>query len=96
MAGRPQGVAAAAASRAAWWREPMMWLVLGGPLVVVVASFATLALALKHPDPVLGLEADDTTHSAQPADFRTGQPERGSTALVPALQARNHAATGGR
>ena len=35
------------------WREPMLWLVIGGPLVVVVASFATLALALIYPDPVL-------------------------------------------
>ncbi len=36
-----------------WWREPMMWLVLGGPLLVVVASFITLALAIANPDPVL-------------------------------------------
>lgn len=36
-----------------WWREPMMWLVIGGPLLVVVASFITLALAIRHPDPVL-------------------------------------------
>jgi hypothetical protein len=31
----------------------MVWLVIGGPLAVVVASFATLALALLNPDPVL-------------------------------------------
>lgn len=36
-----------------WWRVGMVWLVIGGPLVVVVASFVTLALALRHPDPVL-------------------------------------------
>ncbi len=36
-----------------WWREPMMWLVIGGPLLVVVASFITLSLAIRHPDPVL-------------------------------------------
>lgn len=36
-----------------WWRQPMMWLVVGGPLVVVLASFATLALALRFPDPVI-------------------------------------------
>lgn len=81
--------------RVAWWREPMMWLVLGGPLIVVVASFVTLGLALKYPDPVLGSEAGEDS-SAQVADFRTGHTERGSAALVPALQARNHAATGGR
>lgn len=38
---------------AAWWRFPMVWMVIGGPLIVVVASFATLALAIRHPDPVL-------------------------------------------
>jgi hypothetical protein len=85
-----------AAPRAAWWREPMMWLVLGGPLMVVIASFVTLALAVKHPDPVLASEATEQSGGAQAADFRTGQAERGSAALVPALQARNHAATGGR
>ena len=35
-----------------WWRVGMMWLVVGGPLAVVVASFATLALAILNPDPV--------------------------------------------
>lgn len=81
--------------RAAWWREPMMWLVVGGPLAVVVASFVTLSLALKHPDPVLGVD--------EAADLRTEPPVARPTAahapdasLVPALQARNHAATGGR
>lgn len=37
----------------AWWRLPIVWLVIGGPAVVVVASFITLALAIKNPDPVL-------------------------------------------
>lgn len=58
-----------------WWREPMVWMVIGGPAAVVVASFVTLGLALKYPDPVL--------------DDKAGQ-------QVPALKARNHAATGGR
>jgi hypothetical protein len=59
-----------------WWRVPVVWLVIGGPLVVVVASFVTLALALKHPDPVLtpqpqahGAEAPAVTarnHAANP------------------------------
>ena len=33
-----------------WWRIRMMWLALGGPLLVVVASFATLALAIHGRD----------------------------------------------
>jgi uncharacterized protein len=36
-----------------WWRYRMLWLVIGGPAVVVVAGFATLAIALAYPDPVL-------------------------------------------
>jgi hypothetical protein len=39
--------------RMPWWRVRVLWLVVGGPLAVVVASFATLGLALEHPDPVL-------------------------------------------
>lgn len=35
-----------------WWRVPTMWFVIGGPLAVVVASFATLSLAILNPDPV--------------------------------------------
>ena len=35
-----------------WWRYPHMWLVVGGPAVVVVAGFVTLYLAISHPDPV--------------------------------------------
>jgi len=66
-----------------WWREPMMWLVVGGPALVVVASFATLSLALSHPDPVLQEQVATAKAS-------------GVKALTPAREARNHAATGGQ
>ena len=49
-----------------WWREPMVWLVISGPAVVVVASFATLALAIMNPDPVLRASAA-VTPAEQPA-----------------------------
>lgn len=49
----------------AWWRLPIVWLVIGGPAAVVVASFATLALAILRPDPVLSQTAD--TAPLQPA-----------------------------
>ena len=48
-----------------WWRVPMVWLVISGPAIVVVASFVTLALAILNPDPVL-----DTSTRAGPS----GQP----------------------
>jgi uncharacterized protein len=38
-----------------WWRLPIVWMVIGGPAIVVVASFATLALAVLNPDPIQGL-----------------------------------------
>jgi uncharacterized protein len=38
---------------APWYRHGMVWLVIGGPAAVVVAGFATLAIAIAHPDPVL-------------------------------------------
>ncbi len=60
----------------------MMWLVVGGPALVVVASFITLSLAIRHPDPVLD------TSRAQSADGDV-QPDQ----WTPAVRARNHAAT---
>jgi uncharacterized protein len=41
----------------AWWRHGMVWLVIGGPAAVVVAGFATLAIATANPDPVLSTTA---------------------------------------
>lgn len=60
-----------------WWREPMMWLVVGGPAVVVVAAIATGVIAWHGADTVV-LDA---------------APEATPSALEPALAARNHAAT---
>ena len=74
---------------APWWRYGHLWMVISGPAIVVVASFITLYLAITRPDPVLdedyyqkGLHINSTL-----ADKPTGS-------LAPAMQARNHAATG--
>ena len=40
-----------------WWRIRMVWLALGGPAVVVVASFVTLGFAIHGRDRPL-LEGD--------------------------------------
>jgi uncharacterized protein len=45
-----------------WWRHPMVWLVICGPAVVVLASMATMVIAVRGADPVL-----DTRATAQPA-----------------------------
>jgi hypothetical protein len=41
-----------------WWRHPMMWLVVGGPLAVVVAGIVTAVIAVRGADPVLDTRAD--------------------------------------
>ncbi len=70
-----------------WWRHRMMWLVVGGPSVVIAASFVTLALAITHPDPVV--QHDPAGVARQAAD-------EADASLSPAMSARNHAATGGQ
>lgn len=65
-----------------WWRVGMVWLVIGGPLTVVVAGIVTAVIAVRGADPVL-----DT--SQRNAGARSPAP----TATSPAMQARNHAAT---
>lgn len=73
-----------------WWRHGHVWLVIGGPAVVVLASIATLVLALRQPDPVL---AEDAYRKGVQVD-RAAHPEaqgEGARALMPALQGRNHA-----
>lgn len=40
-----------------WFRLPIVWMVIGGPAAVVVASFVTLALAILNPDPVISAPA---------------------------------------
>lgn len=36
-----------------WWRVGMVWLVLGGPAVVVVAGITTAVIAYRGADPVI-------------------------------------------
>jgi hypothetical protein len=71
-----------------WWKFGHMWLVVGGPAVVVVASFITLYLAIMSPNPVIDVRAE-----AQ--DARVAAPHASAMPnMAPAMQARNHAATG--
>ena len=70
-----------------WWHFGYVWLIIAGPLIVVIASFVTLYLAITTPDPVIddyyrkGIEINKTLDAQRDA-------------MAPALQARNHAATG--
>ena len=70
-----------------WWKHGLVWLVIAGPAVVVVAGFVTAWIAVRSPDPVVeadyyrrGIEINRTLAAHEKA-------------RVPALQGRNHAAT---
>lgn len=73
-----------------WWKYGHVWLIIAGPLLVVIAGFVTLYLAVRAPDPVIapdysrkGMQQGQSSAAAAP-----------EAALAPAVQARNHAATG--
>ncbi|HET8871587.1 MAG TPA: nitrogen fixation protein FixH [Aquabacterium sp.] len=59
-----------------WYRLPIVWMVIGGPAAVVVASLFTVGLAVKHVDPVLEVSKSQNEPSS----------------LTPAIQGRNQAA----
>ena len=70
-------------SQRPWWSFGHVWLLIAGPAIVVVAGFFTYYLAVRMPDPVLSTQAPASS-AGQGTDL--GQ--------APAVQARNHAATG--
>lgn len=79
----PRSTRRAEPPSAPWWRFPIVWLVVGGPAAVVVASIVTAIVAWRGADEVLV-----ETPSARDA-VATTRP----SAATPALTARNHAAT---
>lgn len=71
-----------------WWTFGYVWMVIAGPAIVVVASFVTLYLAITISDPVIDTQAQRQSDQA-------AKPDAGAIPnLAPAMQARNHAATG--
>lgn len=71
-----------------WWRFGHVWLVIAGPVAVIVAGFVTLYLAISRPEHLVtedyyrkGVEINQ----ALKAD---------ASSMAPAIQGRNHAATG--
>jgi hypothetical protein len=84
----PEATSPAAPVAAPWWRYPMVWVVLAGPIAVVIASLASAVVAWRHIDPVIAQTpagvlraADDMATTSDPKD-----------PLAPAMKARNHAA----
>lgn len=83
-----------ARSSAPWYREPYVWLVLAGPLAVIVASMFTIYLAVTRADPVLDRTPPAVTIDAELLDKLT--PEQRSAlelSVTPAHKARNHVAS---
>jgi hypothetical protein len=70
-----------------WWKFPLVWMVIAGPAAVVVAGFATLWLAVRTPDPVVAAD-----YYRQGIEINKALADK---KLMPALAARNHAATPG-
>lgn len=74
-------------SQNAWWRYGYVWLLIAGPAAVILASIATVYLAMRSPDPAIddyyrkGMEINKTLAAE-------------ANALAPAMKARNHAQTG--
>lgn len=70
-----------------WWNFGYVWLLISGPLLVIIASFITLYIAMNNPDPVIdnyyrkGMEINKTLNAQRDQ-------------MAPAVQARNNAATG--
>jgi hypothetical protein len=79
-----------AASENPWWKHGFLWMVIAGPAIVVVASFITLYLAMSRPNEIVSEE----THRAGKQSDQTIEQRRKESGMAPALQGRNHAATG--
>lgn len=68
-----------------WYRYGHVWLVIAGPVIVVIAAVATGYVAIRNADPVI--DADYYRHGM--AINKT----LAQKARLPALEGRNHAAT---
>lgn len=75
-----------------WWRVPHMWLVVGGPLAVVVAGIITAVIAIKGADPVLDKEAFERDLKASTSHLDGQAKTDALIRMQPAHQARNNAA----
>lgn len=65
-----------------WWRYPLVWMVIAGPALVVIASIASAAVAWRQMDTVVGSGVESVPTQADP-----------TRADAPAQKARNHAAS---
>jgi hypothetical protein len=72
---------------APWWKHGHVWLLIAGPVAVILAGIATTVIAVRSADPVVaadyykrGIEINKTLAARD-------------AALLPAQQGRNHVST---
>ncbi|MEX8502512.1 MAG: hypothetical protein AB3X41_05645 [Leptothrix ochracea] len=70
----------------AWWQVKMVWLVIAGPLIVVIAAVSTAVVAIRGQDPVL---------VTGPEDLQVDPGKKNHPSYRSAMEGRNHATTGG-
>lgn len=68
-----------------WWKFGHVWMVIAGPAIVIVASFVTYYVAVSGRDQLV----DENVPVVAPQGDKTA-----NDSFAPAVQARNHAATG--
>jgi len=71
-----------------WWKFGLVWMIIAGPALVVIAGIATVWIAVRTPDPVV---AED--YYRRGVEINKTLAAQRTKALLPALQGRNHAAT---
>jgi len=74
----------------AWWRFGHVWLIISGPVLVVIAGLVTLYLAVSSPNEIVTDEIYRHSVEMNRKKGVTTLPDE----LAPAMQARNHATTG--
>ncbi|WP_010460663.1 FixH family protein [Acidovorax radicis] len=77
----------APSATAPWWKFGHVWLIIAGPVIVIIAGFVTLWLAISRPDPVI---AEDYYRQGIEINKTLETPHK---SLAPAMKGRNHAAT---
>ena len=73
-----------------WWKNGFVWLIIAGPALVVVAGLITFYLAISRPNEIVN---DDSYQPSRQSD-QSIEARRKESGSAPAMQARNHAATG--
>jgi hypothetical protein len=70
-----------------WWKFGHVWMIIAGPVAVIIAGIATTVIAMDTPDPLV---AQDYYRRGIEINKELAARDK---ALLPAQQGRNHAAT---